>query len=108
MVAAPGHRAEHPNVAQPPADCLGERHWDDAFVDLMVEVRESDRESMPGANVWLSPALREATIVADAEHLWRQVRSEGSFKDMVYGDSIPDDAEVLECLASIGASLVRI
>ena len=82
----------------------------DAFVDLMIEVRESDRESMPGAHVWLSPSLSEATIVADAKSLWSQVRSEyrGSFRDMVYGDSIPDDAEVLECLASIGTSLTRI
>ena len=82
----------------------------DAFVDLMIEVRESDRESIPGARAWLAPSLREATIVADAKGLWCQVRSEfrGSFRDMVYGDSIPDDAEVLECLASIGTSLVRV
>lgn len=82
----------------------------DAFVDLMIEVRESDRESMPGADVWLSPSFSEATIVADAKSLWSQVRSEfqGSFRDMVYGDSIPDDAEVLECLTAIGTSLMRI
>ena len=82
----------------------------DAFVDLMVEVRESDRASMPGAHAWLSPSLSKAAIVADARGLWNQVRSEfqGSFRDMVYGDSIPDDAEVLECLASIGTSLIRI
>ena len=81
-----------------------------AFVDLMIEVREADRESMPGAHEWLSPPLSEATIVADATSLWSQVRSEfqGSFRDMVYGDSIPDDAEVLGCLASIGTSMVRI
>ncbi|MCY3837916.1 MAG: hypothetical protein OXH09_04585 [Gammaproteobacteria bacterium] len=48
--------------------------------------------------------------MADAKSLWDQVRSEfrGGFRDMVYGDSIPDDAEVLECLASIGASLTRV
>ena len=82
----------------------------DAFVDLVTEVRESDRASMPGAHAWLSPSLSEATIVTDARSLWSQVRSEfqGSFRDMVYGDSIPDDAEVLECLASIGASLTRV
>ncbi|MDE0662185.1 MAG: nucleotidyl transferase AbiEii/AbiGii toxin family protein [Gammaproteobacteria bacterium] len=82
----------------------------DAFTDLMTKVRESDRESMPDAHVWLSPSLAEAMIVADAKSLWSQVRSEfrGSFRDMVYGDSIPDDAEVLECLASIGASLTRV
>ena len=82
----------------------------DAFVDLVTEVRESDRASMPGAHAWLSPSLSEATIVTDSRSLWSQVRSEfqGSFRDMVYGDSIPDDAEVLECLASIGASLTRV
>ena len=82
----------------------------DAFVDLIAEVRESDRDSIPGARAWLSPPLSKAIIVADAENLWSQVRSEfrGSFKDMVYGDSLPDDAEVLACLASIGSSLTRI
>ena len=82
----------------------------DAFVDLMSEVRESDRDSMPGARAWLSPPLGKAIMVADAESLWRQVRREfrGDFKDMVYGDSLPDDAEVLACLALIGSSLTRI
>ena len=81
----------------------------DAFVDLMVEVRESDRDSMPGADAWLSPSLSEAAIVADAKSLWSQLRSEfqGGFRDMVYGDSVPDDAEVLECLALIGTSLAK-
>jgi len=65
---------------------------------------------MPGSEAWLSPPLRKATIVADAEKLWSQVRSEfrGRFKDMVYGDSLPDDAEVLACLASIGSSLTKV
>ena len=82
----------------------------DAFVDLMSEVRASDRDSMPGARAWLSPPLSKATMVADAESLWSQVRREfrGNFKDMVYGDSLPDDAEVLACLALIGSSLTRI
>ena len=82
----------------------------DAFVDLIAEVRESDRDSIPGARAWLSPPLSKAIIVADAENLWSQVRPEfrGSFKDMVYGDSLPDDAEVLACLATIGSSLTRI
>ena len=82
----------------------------DAFVDLMSEVRASDRDSMPGASAWLSPPLGEAVVAADAENLWSQVRPEfrGSFKDMVYGDSLPDDAEVLACLALIGSSLTRI
>ena len=82
----------------------------DAFVELIAEVREWDRQSMPGAAVWLDPPLGEAMIVAGAENLWKEIRSEfrGSFKAMVYSDSLPDDDEVLTCLASVGASLARV
>ena len=82
----------------------------DAFVELMAKVRESDRKSMPGATAWLDPPLGKAMIVADAEILWSEISSEfhGNFKDMVYGDSVPNDTEVLACLASIGSSLTRI
>lgn len=82
----------------------------DAFVDLMAAVRESDRETVPGARVWLSAPLGKAAVVADADKLWSQVRPEfrGRFRDMVYGDALPDDAEVLSCLASIGSALTRI
>ncbi len=82
----------------------------DAFVKVMAEVRESDRDSMPGGGAWLSAPLAEATIAADRENLWREVRPEfrGRFRDMVHGDSLPDDAEVLACLAAIGSSLTKI
>ena len=82
----------------------------DAFVELMAEVRKSDRKSMPGARAWLDPPLSAAAIVTDAENLWGEIRSEfrGNFKDMVYGDSLPNDAEVLECLAAIGSSLIKV
>ena len=81
----------------------------DAFAELIAEVREWDRQSMPGAAAWLDPPLGEAMIVTAAENLWREIRSEfrGSFKDMVYSDSLPEDGEVLTCLASVGASLPR-
>ena len=80
-----------------------------AFLELMAEVRESDRMSMSGATAWLDPPLGKAAIMADAESVWSEIRSEfrGSFKDMVYSDSVPDDAEVLSCLASIGSSLTK-
>ena len=82
----------------------------DAFAGLIADVRESDRESMPGAQAWLSPPLREAAIVTDPDGLWRRISPEfrGNFRDMVYGDSLPDDREVLDCLAWVGASLARI
>ena len=49
-------------------------------------------------------------IVADAENLWGEIRSEfhGSFKDMVYGDFLPNDIEVLACLDAIGSSLTKV
>ena len=82
----------------------------DTFVEMISEVREWDRRSMPGASAWLDPPLKEALIVADAENLWNRLRLEfrGSFRDMVYGDSVPEDDEVLECLALIGAPLARV
>lgn len=81
-----------------------------AFVEMISEVREWDRRSMPSASAWLDPPLKEALIVADAENLWSSLRSEfrGCFKDMVYGDSVPEDDEVLECLTLIGTSLARV
>ena len=80
------------------------------FVEMVAEVRDWDRRSIAGASEWLNPPLQEAMIVADAENLWSELRSEfrGSFKEMVYGNSVPDDDEVLACLASIGASLRRV
>ena len=87
----------------------GEFVASDAFVELMAKVRESDRKSMPGAAAWLDPPLGKAMIVADATHLWSEIRTEfhGNFKDMIYGDSVPNDTEVLACLATIGSSLNR-
>ena len=81
----------------------------DSFVEMMTAVRESDRESIPGARLWADAPLGDAMIATDAERLWRRIRSEfrGNFKDMVYADSLPDDAEVLACLASIGSSLAH-
>ena len=81
----------------------------DGFFDLLREVGESDRASMPGAAVWLDPPLGEAMIVSDTKNLWREIGSEfrGTFKDMVYGASVPNDAEVLECLALVGGAMSR-
>lgn len=81
----------------------------DAFVEMMADVARWDRRPIPGASAWLDPPLREAMIIADPASLWGVIRSEfrGNFREMVYGDSIPEDDEVLNCLALIGASLTR-
>lgn len=82
----------------------------DAFASMIAEVCEWDRKSMPGASAWLDPPLAEAMIATDAENLWRELRTEfrGTFQDMLYGDSVPDDDEVLASLTLIGASLASI
>ena len=51
----------------------------------------------------------EVLVLADTENLWRGIRSEfhGRFKDMVYGESVPDDDEVLACFNFISASLAQ-
>lgn len=81
-----------------------------AFVELIAEVRECDRQSKPGAPAWLDPPLGEEMIVSDSDKLLNEIRSEirGNFKDMVYSDSLPDDDEVLNCLAMVGASLAKV
>lgn len=82
----------------------------DVFVEMIAEVGKWDRRSMPDTAAWLDPPFEEALIVVDAENLWSRIRSEfqGNFKDMVYGDSVPEDGEVLACLASIGVSLTKV
>ena len=82
----------------------------DTFPDLIAEVKKSDLESMPDAKAWLDQPLREAAIATEPASLWRRISPEfrGNFRDMVYGDSLPDDREVVKCLALVGASLARI
>lgn len=78
-----------------------------AFPDLLERVKMSDRQAMPNASDWLDPPLGEAMIFAAKEKLWTNIRREfhGNFRDMVYGDTLPGDEEVLECIALIRDAL---
>jgi len=80
------------------------------FAAMIAEVGAWDRRSMPGASAWLDPPLEDALIVADVDTVWSKTRSEfqGSFKDMVYGDSVPEDDEVLACFGSISVALSKV
>lgn len=81
----------------------------DEFPKLLERVKDSDRKSMPKASVWLDPPLGEAMIFADTEELWRNIGREfhRDFKDMVYGDNLPSDDEVIEAIALIRNALPR-
>ena len=77
------------------------------FLDLIEEVRQSDQIAIPEAAIWTDPPLSEAMVFSDTGKVWEKVSSEfqGSFKEMVFGDSIPTNDEVLACLGRIGDSL---
>ena len=77
------------------------------FPKLLERVKASDRQTMPKASVWLDPPLVEAIIFADTEELWAGIRREfhGNFREMVYGNELPSDGEVLETIALIQKAL---
>lgn len=79
----------------------------EAFIALLEEVKAADRLSMPNAEVWLDPPLVEAAVFANSEGVWQDIKSEfhGSFKDMVYGDDMPSDDDVLQALNSIKTAI---
>ena len=79
----------------------------DDFIRLLEEVKAADRASMPNAEVWLDPPLADAMVFAQTEYLWQNIKSEfhGSFKDMVYGNDLPSDSDVLAALNTIKSSI---
>ena len=81
----------------------------DDFPGMVDLVRAADRETIPGADVWLNPPLTEAPLFVDTQKLWDGIQSEfhDTFKDMVYGDSMPADDEVLAAIETIKTSLSR-
>lgn len=81
----------------------------EAFPKLLERVKASDRRTMPRSSVWLDPPLGEAMIFANTEELWANIGREfhRDFKDMVYGDNLPSDDEVIEAIALIQNALPR-
>ena len=77
------------------------------FMLLLDSVKDADRQAMPNAELWLDPPLLEAAVFANSAELWNTIKSEfhGSFKDMVYGDALPSDDDVLEALSTIKTAL---
>ena len=80
----------------------------DAFPNLIKDVIDADRNTMPGASAWLDPPIANAMVFADTNNLWHEISAEfhGAFKAMVYGDSIPEDKEVIAGLELIRTALL--
>ena len=81
----------------------------DEFLPLLNDVKAADRLSMPHADVWLDPPTTDASVFADTDAVWQNIKTEfhGNFRDMVYGDDLPSDDDVLETLNAIKAAIER-
>ena len=83
---------------------------EDGFAAMIDAVRASDRESIPGAEVWLDPPFESARLFRETETLWGEIQSDyhGRFKDMVYGESIPGNDEILAAIDTLKVAVARI
>ena len=79
----------------------------DAFGSLMEKVQESDRWLFREAERWLAKPVHDAPIYAIPEKIWATLAGElqGNFRQMLYDDDVPDDAEVIAVLDMLGLQL---
>ena len=77
------------------------------FLELVDEVRDTDRKVMPNAEAWTDRPLCEAAVFSDPSAVWSRISRtyHGSFKEMVFGESIPSGDEVLTSLGRIRDAL---
>lgn len=72
----------------------------EAFSPLMKKVQAADRVLFREAERWLANPIHDAPIYASPNEIWASLASEfqGSFRQMLYNDDVPDDAEVIGML----------
>ena len=72
----------------------------EAFSPLMKKVQAADRVLFQEAERWLANPIHDAPIYASPNEIWASLASEfqGSFRQMLYNDDVPDDAEVIGML----------
>lgn len=77
------------------------------FLKLIDEVRETDKNLISNVKAWIHRPLAEAVVFSDSPAIWSGLARNyhGSFKQMVFGESIPEDKEILSCLRQIGNAL---
>lgn len=81
-----------------------------SFGAMVRAVKDSDRQTIPDAAKWLDPRLSDAPLFANTERLWNEIRAEyhGTFKDMIYGDSMPGDKEILAAVSALHSAVLRL
>lgn len=59
------------------------------------------------AERWLTKPVHDAPIYASSEKIWASLAGEfqGGFRQMLYDDDVPDDAEVIAVLDMLGLQL---
>lgn len=78
-----------------------------SFRKLLEEVRRCDRESFEEASKWLDPPMRNAKIFSGESEFWSDIERglEAEIKGMLYGDELPEIAEVTGTFSLIRDSL---
>jgi predicted nucleotidyltransferase component of viral defense system len=81
-----------------------------AFEEMLLKVANDDVASYKNSNEWLINHPNDALLFKDLENVWvaLKVAYSGDFKNLVYGDSFPDEADVLAALKRIKERLATI
>ena len=77
------------------------------FGSMIKKVQESERLLFRDAERWLAKPVHDAPIYASSEKIWASLAGEfqGGFRQMLYDDDVPDDAEVIAVLDMLGLQL---
>ena len=81
-----------------------------AFEDMLLKVANDDVASYKNSNEWLIHHPNEALIFKDLDNVWTglKVVYNGEFKNLVYGDTIPNEADILAIMRRIKERLATI
>ncbi len=81
-----------------------------AFEDMLLKVANDDVASYKNSNEWLIHHPNEALIFKDLDNVWTGLKAvyNGEFKNLVYGDTLPDEADILATLRRIKERLATI
>lgn len=81
-----------------------------AFSAMLLKVANDDVASYKNSNEWLIHHPNEALLFKDLEHVWAALKVvyNGDFKNLVYGGTLPNEADVLATLKRIKERLATI
>jgi len=81
-----------------------------AFEEMLLKVANDDVASYKNSNEWLINHPNEALLFKDLENVWEALKVvyNGDFKNLVYGGTLPNEADVLATLKRIKERLSTI